>query len=180
MAGGDHVTLHNSVRDLIFDYCQRAQVRPQLEAAGILDGRRRPADVLVRDAASLLARLPDGSRPHSTSPIALDIALGDNHWDDPASGWNGVLPKSSPLPSPRHFAARLGSSTSLVWEARRDPSVLAGMVAVVEGLSHEAVKGRLADQLAVPRWRSGTSRRALPSDHISFQRDAVAALCLDP
>ena len=41
MAGGDHVTLRNSVRDLIFDYCQRAQLRPQLEAAGILDGRRR-------------------------------------------------------------------------------------------------------------------------------------------
>ena len=46
------------------------------------------------------------------------------------------------------------------------------------------VKGHLADQLAVLLARAGgralRRRRALPSDHISLQRDAVAALCLDP
>ena len=69
----------------------------------------------------------------------------------------------------------------------RDPSVLAqvtGMVAVVEGLSHEVVKGRLADQLAVLLARAGgralRRRYTLPSNHISFQYDAVATLYLDP
>ena len=46
------------------------------------------------------------------------------------------------------------------------------------------VKGHLADQLAVLLARAGgralRRRRALPSDHISLQRDAVTALCLDP
>ena len=42
--------------------------------------------MLVRDIASLVGRLPDGIRPHSTSPLALDIAivnnLENNHWDE--------------------------------------------------------------------------------------------------
>ena len=58
------------------------------------------------------------------------------------------------------------------------------MVAVVEGLSHEVVKGRLADQLAVLLARGGgralRRRYALPNNHISFQYDAVATLYLDP
>ena len=36
MSGGDAVTLHNQVRDLIHDYCRRAQLRPQLQAASLL------------------------------------------------------------------------------------------------------------------------------------------------
>ena len=75
MAGGNHVALHNSLRDLVYNYCQRAQVRPVLEAPGLLHGRRRPADVLVRAATSHVARLPDGSRAHSQPSLALDIAV---------------------------------------------------------------------------------------------------------
>ena len=201
MAGGDHVTLHNSVRDLIFDYCQRAQVRPQLEAAGILDGRRRPADVLVRDAASLVARLPDGSRPHSTSPIALDIAvvnaLGDNHWDETrqAGGLACLQYARRKRQHNRTEALCLAAGVQylpLVWEAQGGCTAetraflhrLTGIVAVVEGLSPDVVKGRLADQLAVLLARAGgralRRRRALPSDHVRLQRDAIATLCLDP
>ena len=55
---------------------------------------------------------------------------------------------------------------------------------MVEGLSPDVVKGRLADQLAVLLARAGgralRRRRALPSDHVSLQRDAIATLCLDP
>ena len=89
---------------------------------------------------------------------------------------------------PRHFALRLGSSTSRWYgkpkETRAFLHRLTGIVAVVEGLSHEAVKGRLADQLAVLLARAGgralRRRRAVPSDHIGLQQDIVAALCLDP
>ena len=36
MAGGDAVALHNGLRDLLHDYCARAQLRPQAEAPGLL------------------------------------------------------------------------------------------------------------------------------------------------
>ncbi|CAK8989954.1 Uncharacterized protein SCF082_LOCUS2056 [Durusdinium trenchii] len=61
-------------------------VRPQLEVPGILPGRRRPADILVRGAAGLFPRLPDGSRPHGLAPLALEVAvmnaLGEGYWDE--------------------------------------------------------------------------------------------------
>ena len=74
MAGGDAVALHNGLRDLLLDYCARAQLRPQAEAPGILDGHRRPADILIRRGAGLLPRLPDGTRP-LLEPLALDVAV---------------------------------------------------------------------------------------------------------
>lgn len=89
MAGGDAVALHNGLRDLLLDYCTRAQLRPQAEAPGILDGHRRPADILIRRGAGLLPRLPDGSRP-LLEPLALDVAvinaLGESHWDETLRG----------------------------------------------------------------------------------------------
>ena len=86
MNGKDNVVVYNATRDLLYDYCQRAQVRPQLEVPGILPGRRRPADILVRGAAGLFPRLPDGSRPHGLAPLALEVAvmnaLGEGYWDE--------------------------------------------------------------------------------------------------
>ena len=75
------------LRAIIHPSANRAQVRPVLEAPGLLQrGRRRPADVLVLAATHLVPRLPDGAVPLSTPCLALDIAvanaLGDNHWDE--------------------------------------------------------------------------------------------------
>ncbi|CAK9062512.1 unnamed protein product [Durusdinium trenchii] len=86
MAGGDAVALHNGLRDLLHDYCARAQLRPQ----ALLDGRRRPADIFLRGGAGLLPALPDGSRPVGLGALALDVAiinsLGPSHWDDTLRG----------------------------------------------------------------------------------------------
>ena len=90
MAGGDAVFLHNSVRDLVYDFCRRGRLRPALEANDLLqgfslpDGRRRPADVLLCATSALPAGLPDGSRMPSNRRVALDFAvinaLGPSHW----------------------------------------------------------------------------------------------------
>jgi hypothetical protein len=90
MAGGDAVFLHNSVRDLVYDFCRRGRLRPALEANGLLqglslpDGRRRPADILLCATSALPAGLPDGSRMPSSRRVALDFAvinaLGPSHW----------------------------------------------------------------------------------------------------
>ena len=55
MAGGDHVHMHNEVRDITFEFSARARLHPALERAGLLDdpavflNLRRPADVLIDD-----------------------------------------------------------------------------------------------------------------------------------
>ena len=47
---------HNTIRDLLFFFCQRARLRPELEKVGLLEddvvmvNLRRPADVLVGGA----------------------------------------------------------------------------------------------------------------------------------
>ena len=92
MAGGDTTALHNTVRDLVFDYCKRGNLQAEEEAPGILkdlatpEGRRRPADVLVCNGVRLLDRLPDGSQQTSFRRVALDFAvinaLGQGHTDD--------------------------------------------------------------------------------------------------
>ena len=90
MAGGDDIALHKGLRDLLHKYCARAQLRPQAEAPGLLYGRRRPADILLRGATGLLPALPDGSRPAGIGALALDVAIinaiGPSHWDDTLRG----------------------------------------------------------------------------------------------
>ena len=67
MAGGDAVLAHNSVRDLVHDFCRQGHLRPELEAGGLLreislpEGHRRPADVLLCAPSCFTARLPDGA-----------------------------------------------------------------------------------------------------------------------
>ena len=81
VAGGDAVALHNGLRDLLHGYCARAQLRPQADAPGLLDGR---------GATGLLPALPDGSCPVGHGALALDVAiinaLGASHWDDTLRG----------------------------------------------------------------------------------------------
>ena len=83
-AGGDIVCRHNLVRDIIFHYCLRARLHPQLEKPGLLEddsifvNLRRPADVLA----------VFGPRPSSRimERTALDVkvinALGQGHLDN--------------------------------------------------------------------------------------------------
>ena len=53
IARGDMVLRHNAIRDIIFHFCLRARLRPELEKVGLLEddcvmvSLRRPADVLV-------------------------------------------------------------------------------------------------------------------------------------
>ena len=91
MAGGDAAVEHNNVRDLVFDYCKRGLLQPDLEAAGVLrdlpcpQAKRRPADILVCSSAVLATSLPDGGRSFRFPRVALDFAvinaLGAGHWD---------------------------------------------------------------------------------------------------
>jgi len=152
--------------------------------------------VLVRDIALLVARLPDGSRSYSTSPLALDIAivndLKNNHWDKTRQAGGTAYFQYARRERQHNRTEAFCQYLPLVWEAQGGCTAetlaflhrLTGMVAVVEGLSHEVVKGRLADQLAVLLARGGgralRRRYALPNNHISFQYDAVATLYLDP
>ena len=61
MAGRDATTQHNAVRDVYFDICERAGLRPISEAPNILPGSR-PSSA-------------QWSRAIRTEPICLDIAV---------------------------------------------------------------------------------------------------------
>ena len=108
MAEGDAATLHNGVRDVYFDFCERAGLRPISEAPNILldvftlDGRCRPADILCIPALALARVLPNGARVVRTEPVCMDIAvinaLGQDHW--------------------RHTAVRAGSAADVYSAAK--------------------------------------------------------------
>ena len=206
VGGGDAVTLHNQVRDLIHDYCRRAQLRPQLEAASLLQGpavdRRRPADVLLPRPGPLLDRLPDGSWRPAAEPgaLALDFAvinaLGPNHRDAtfaaPASAatayathkrrhqrTEALCREAGVTYHPVIFEAQGGMSTEAAALLHR----LAGVVSSVEGAAALTIRSRLFDQLAVAIARgNGRSirrrREALPAD--SSLRAVCADLGLEP
>ena len=94
MAGGEHTTQHNAVRDIYYDYCERGRLRPRSEAPRVLaevlgvGDRRRPADVLCIPALPLARVLPDGARAIRTEPVCFDFAivnaLGPSHWGQTA------------------------------------------------------------------------------------------------
>ena len=201
MAGGDHVALHNSLRDLVFDYCQRAQVRPVLEAPGLLNGQRRPADVLVRSATGLVPRLPDGAQPHNPPPLALDIAvvnaLGDTHWDATRQAAGAACLAYAQRKRAHNRTAGLCEAAGvrylpLVWEVQGGSTPetrafvhrLCGAVAVVEGLDPGVVKSRFSEQVAVLLARaSGRAirrRQAVVGDRAGLPLDLGATLALDP
>jgi len=83
MAGGDVVLRHNAVRDILYWFCSRGRLAPQLEKVGLLEddaivvNLRRPADVL----ANVRTSRSDRSRPERT---AIDVkvinGLGQSHF----------------------------------------------------------------------------------------------------
>ena len=91
VAGGDILLRHNEVRDIIFKFARRGNLRPTLEKAGLLaeDGvfvnLRRPADVLIESLDSTAQRRRNGTADGRTQRVALDIkvinALGADHFD---------------------------------------------------------------------------------------------------
>ena len=105
---GDATTLHNGVRDVYFDFCERVGLRPISEAPNILldvftlDGRCRPSDILCIPALALARVLPNGARAVRTEPVCMDIAvinaLGQDHW--------------------RHTAVRAGSAADVYSAAK--------------------------------------------------------------
>ena len=81
MSGGDTTTEHNCVRDVFHSFCSRGGLRPEAEAPRLLaesstvDGRRRPADVLVLPALAMARHLPDGGVAVRAEQVALDFAV---------------------------------------------------------------------------------------------------------
>ena len=86
MAGGDVTLRHNKVRNLMYKYCCRGQMNPELEKAGILEepgvfvDMARPADIFI----------PDFGEAGSSIRVALDVkvinALGNNHYLETLDG----------------------------------------------------------------------------------------------
>ena len=200
MAGGDAVALHNGLRDLLHDYCARAQLRPQAEAPGLLDGRRRPADIFLRGGVGLLPALPDGSRPVGLGALALDVAiinaLGPSHWDATLRGAPDAVTAYAQRKRDHLDTAASCQQVGihyqpLVWDiyggctaaTRAFLHRLAGLVATVEGIDLTLVKARLLDQLAVVLARGAgralrrRRRGAAAPPHAS---GLVAGLLLEP
>ena len=96
MAGGDATSVHNRIRDIFHDYCDRAALRPRSEAPGVLadilgrQDRRRPTDVLLLPALTLSLGLPDGARAVRAEPVCFDFAiinaLGPGHFSETDAG----------------------------------------------------------------------------------------------
>ena len=84
MAGGDVVLRHNAVRDILYWFCTRGRLAPQLEKVGLLEddailvNLRRPADVL----ANVRAHSSDQRRLDRT---AIDVkvinGMGQGHFE---------------------------------------------------------------------------------------------------
>ena len=94
MYGGEETLEHNGVRDVIYDYCERGQLRPDSEPPGLLASDDdptcddRPADVLVIPHLALARQLPNGRRAIRTEKVCFDFAiinaLGQGHWSETA------------------------------------------------------------------------------------------------
>ena len=97
-AGGDAVALHYALRRLVHAHCARAQLRPQAEAPGFLNGWSLPADIVVRGASAMLAPC-DGFGWLSSTLWAQDIGTtvkGPHEvvcgtWTQPVNGFRWAV-----------------------------------------------------------------------------------------
>ena len=84
MAGGDVVLRHNAVRDILYWFCVRGRLAPQLEKVGLLEddsivvNLRRPADVLanVRTHSAEQRRLD-----RTAIDVKVINGLGQGHFE---------------------------------------------------------------------------------------------------
>ena len=172
MSGGDATSMHDGVRDIYLDFCERGGLRPRGEAPGILaevlgrESRRRPADVLCVPALTLARKLPDGSRAIRTEPVCFDFAiinaLGQDHWRDTAEAGGQAAERYAERKRTRNDTARLCLEAGyrfwpVVHEVQggmakgADAAVraIAGAVAEREGRTAAAIREELLGRVAV-------------------------------
>ncbi|CAE8614264.1 unnamed protein product [Polarella glacialis] len=201
MSGGDATVEHNSVRDLVHDYCRRGLLRPQLEAQGVLrdiplpDGRRRPADVLVCSGSVLVQSLPDGSRPVGPNSVALDFAvinaLGPGHWEE-TSRQPGSAAKAYADRKRRHLDTASKCEAAgvrfqpMVFEAQGGMTseagavihAIAGAVASAEDADQQKIRVEIFEKISLLIMRANArriGRRRVKDDSGSAEAAAASA-----
>lgn len=188
MSGGDRTHWHHGIRDVVHSYCQRARVRPEKEAPGVLadllkpEPSRRPADVLICASAVFARTLPDRSLERMPAKIAFDFAvvnaLGPQHWHE-TLGESGAAATAYAAWKRRHLqtAAKCEEAgvrfQPMVFECQGGMTKetgavlysLAKAVASAEGRDADACHTELVQRLALSIARSGAAairRRRAP------------------
>jgi hypothetical protein len=106
--GGDGDQRHNAQRDATYAFCRRGNLRPRLEAEGLLAGPgapdgRRPADVLVcAELGPTTAAERDGARPARRHAIDFKVV---NPLGLTRSSREGGGARPEPLEAARAYAA---------------------------------------------------------------------------
>ncbi len=106
--GGDTDLRHNAQRDATYAFCRRGNLRPRLEAAGLLAGQgapdgRRPADVLVcAELGTPTAAERDGARPARRHALDFKVV---NPLGTTRSSREGGGARPEPLEAARAYAA---------------------------------------------------------------------------
>ena len=166
-AGGDMQCRHNQIRDIIYRFCVRARLNPQLEKPGLLDDEsiivnlRRPADVLAE------------MRPGSATPMrtAIDVkvinALGQGHFNE--TGGGGLVAAENYRESQREHlnTADLCASRGIAYEPmvfttqggieRHGEALVAKIAAAIaanEEASASEVKTAMQQEISVSLMRS--------------------------
>jgi hypothetical protein len=198
-AGGDNVLRHNSVRDCIFRFAERARLNPTLERTGLLAEPgvlldwRRPADVLIESSDPRAS-----AGPLAADRLAIDVkvinALGPSHFDATLRGpcaaaaayyhWACAHEQTAARCEaqgisylPTVFTVQGG------FEPRAEALLhqLAAEVASNEGMDEQRAYAEIADEISAILVRAGaraTVRRAAqPADH-SRREAAAAALAM--
>ena len=182
--GGDTVLRHNDVRDIVYSFCRRGQLRPVLEKAGILQepgvliDLRRPADVLVSGLRSHGGQ----DRAEISQRTALDIkiinALGQGHYEETLQGPNVAAAayreqQNSHQQTGTRCAARGIQYEPMVFTAQggceaRAESIMNQIVQAVgdaEGISKAVIKADFMEQISFSIARSvarAVARRTPP------------------
>jgi len=203
MSGGDATFVHNAIRDVFYDYSARGGLRPELEAAGLLDdpGARearqaadehRPADVLVIPHITLARFLPDGSRAVRADRVCFDFALinalGPSHWADTAMA-SGLAAESYDAQKRQHNRTEERCREHglqfrpVVFEAQGGMSkgadaavrALAAAVASREGREPATVRREMLHRIAVIVARGSAARIARRRSKVSGARASWAS-----
>ena len=182
MYGGDEVYEHNGVRDVVFDYCERGQLRPDRETPGLLADdsdpgcEDRPADVLVLPHLTFARALPDGSRAIRTEPVCLDFAginaLGTGHWSETSGGSSRAAEAYEESHKRRHrrteercaeaglrfWPVVLEHQGGMTKSADSAFRAVAAAVAMQEGRDANNIKQEMLERIAVVIARSAAQR----------------------
>ena len=200
MARGDAIAMHNGVRDVYYDYCLRAALRPRSEAPKVLqevlgrDDRRRPADVLWIPALTLAKKLPNGERAVRSEPVCFDFAvinaLGQGHWADTAVSPGSAAEKYADGKRSRHNTESLCKEAGFrFWpvvheiqggcgkEAEEAMRAIAASISDRESKAASVVlsemKARLAAVITRASARAIFKRQPVPNQRSVYLRNAI-------